>query len=1036
MDDLLNEFLTETFESIEVVDVELVELEKDPNNKSVLDNIFRLVHTIKGTCGFLGLPRLEAVAHSGENVLGKFRDGEMDVTPEAVTLILSALDRIKEILEGLEQTQEEPAGDDSEIINQLNAMAEGKAPSEVKVDDSVRLVERVEAPIEVSDVRPSVPGEATLDELEAAFMAAPGPEEDELEEEAAVSSKLESIGGLETISVLSHLFHNRVCSDASMKDLLKGADLRKSKKALEDFLITSLENNACAEDIVESSFAEFIKKGILEDQFYNTTKHFESVLEEVGVSALDAEFLKEIYTQTSVKILPAAKKNIKVAAEPEKSADVTKNAGASKEGSIANQSIRVAVDVLDNLMNMVSELVLTRNQLMQISRRAGDNEFDIPLQRLSQCTTELQEGVMKTRMQPIGNAWSKLPRIIRDLQMELGKKIELQMLGADTELDRQVLELIKDPLTHMIRNSADHGIEKIEDRVAVGKKETGTIRLNAFHEGGQIIIEISDDGAGLPVDKLKEKALANNLATEEELAEMSDQQIQRFIFHAGFSTAQQVTSVSGRGVGMDVVRTNIEKIGGTIELKSTEGKGTTFFIKIPLTLAIVSALIVESGSERFAIPQISVLELVRASNDSNHTIEYINSTPVLRLRDRLLPLLHLNTILGFQNEESVEVEENAEVKETNATEEEVSPNEDFIIITQVGDFTFGIIVDQVFDTEEIVVKPMAPLLRDLSVFSGNTILGDGTVIMILDPNGIANEANEAMSDIADQYGDTDEEASVSKFNDKEAILLFRAGGDTKRAVPLSLVSRLEEIDVSKIEDSEGAKMVQYRGKLMPLVLINDLYNIKSEGRQPMLVFTDDDKAMGIIVDEISDIKEDQLNVELNSNAVGQLGTAIIDGIATEVIDIAHYFEKTFNNWQMGMEPTANEERDRRKSILIVDDSSFFLNLLKPLLTASGYNVTIAGDATEALKLREKGLNFDLIVSDIDMPEMNGFEFAEEVRENGIWQETPMVALSANNSEKRSEKGRAAGFNNYVEKLDRDTLLQAIEDQFSEQESAA
>ncbi|HPF46017.1 MAG: chemotaxis protein CheW [Alphaproteobacteria bacterium] len=896
MDDLLNEFLTETFESIEVVDLELVELEKDPNNKSVLDNIFRLVHTIKGTCGFLGLPRLEAVAHSGENVLGKFRDGEMKVTPEAVTLILTALDRIKEILVGLEQNQQEPSGDDSEIINQLNAMAEGN----LYLVETPKVIE--EAPIMVSDVRPSVPGEVTLDELEAAFLAAPGPDDEDPVEEAV---------------------------NVSVQETVKAAEVKK-------------------EEVVKAN-------------------------------------------------------------------------GSSKEGSIANQSIRVTVDVLDNLMNMVSELVLTRNQLMQISRRTGESEFAIPLQRLSQCTTELQEGVMKTRMQPIGNAWSKLPRIIRDLQMELGKKIDLQMLGADTELDRQVLELIKDPLTHMIRNSADHGIEKIEDRIAAGKKETGTIRLNAFHEGGQIIIEISDDGAGLSVEKLKAKALSNGLATEEELAEMSDQQIQRFIFHAGFSTAAKVTSVSGRGVGMDVVRSNIEKIGGAIELKSTEGKGTTFLIKIPLTLAIVSALIVESGTERFAIPQISVLELVRASGDSNHKIEYINSTPVLRLRDRLLPLLHLNKILGFEEGDNMDAD---------------SLREDFIIITQVGDFTFGIVVDRVFDTEEIVVKPVAPILRDLNVFSGNTILGDGTVIMILDPNGIASEANEAMSELSDQRAEEEDDVSRATFEDKEAILLFRAGGDTKRAVPLSLVSRLEEIDVSKIEISEGNKMVQYRGKLMPLVLINDKYDIKSEGRQPMLVFTNDDKAMGIIVDEISDIKEDSIKVELSSKAIGQLGTAIIDGVATEVIDIAYYFEKTFNDWQMGMDAIPVELKSKRKNILIVDDSTFFLNLLKPLLTASGYNVTIASTAVEALKLREKGLDFDLIISDIDMPEMNGFEFAEEVRENGIWRETPLVALSANSSQARFDKGREVGFDNYVEKLDRDTLLKAIEEQINNHETAA
>ncbi len=1012
MDDLLNEFLTETFESIEVVDVELVELEKDPNNKSVLDNIFRLVHTIKGTCGFLGLPRLEAVAHSGENVLGKFRDGEMEVTPEAVTLILKALDRIKEILAGLEETQEEPAGDDSEIIDQLNAMAAGEA---VSVEQSVETV------IEVSEERPMVPGEVTLDELEAAFLAAPGPDDEDPEEVQATSSRLDSIGGSETVSVISHLFHNRINSDASLKMLLQDVDLMVSKKAVEDFFTASIESEKCEEAMVATAFASFIKQGIAEDQFYNTTVHLENVLEEVGLSTMDAEFIKELYGQSSKAMIEAAKNAVNASVEKK---ETGKKTGSAKEGGIANQSIRVAVDVLDNLMNMVSELVLTRNQLLQISRRAGDSEFDIPLQRLSQCTTELQEGVMKTRMQPIGNAWSKLPRIIRDLQMELGKKIDLQMLGADTELDRQVLELIKDPLTHMIRNSADHGIEKIEDRIAAGKKETGTIRLNAFHEGGQIIIEISDDGAGLAVEKLKAKALKNGLATEDEISEMSDQQIQRFIFHAGFSTAAQVTSVSGRGVGMDVVRTNIEKIGGTIELKSTEGKGTTFFIKIPLTLAIVSALIVESGEERFAIPQISVLELVRASADSTHTIEFINSTPVLRLRDRLLPLLHLNKILGFETDDDL------------AEADEDANREDFIIITQVGDFTFGIVVDRVFDTEEIVVKPVAPILRDLTVFSGNTILGDGTVIMILDPNGIATEVNEAMSDIAEQRADSDAESLVSSFDDKEAILLFRAGGDTKRAVPLSLVSRLEEFDVSSIEISEGSKMVQYRGKLMPLVMINDQYEIRSEGRQPMLVFTDNEKSMGVIVDEISDIKEDKINVELSSKAIGQLGTAIIDGVATEVIDIAYYFEKTFNDWQLSAENIEVESKLKRKNILIVDDSTFFLNLLKPLLTTAGYNVTIASTANKALELREKGYEFDLIVSDIDMPEMDGYEFAEEVRENGQWRETPMVALSAHSSEKRFSKGREAGFNNYVEKLDRDTLLKAIEEQIADRETAA
>jgi two-component system, chemotaxis family, sensor kinase CheA len=310
------------------------------------------------------------------------------------------------------------------------------------------------------------------------------------------------------------------------------------------------------------------------------------------------------------------------------------------------------------------------------------------------------------------------------------------------------------------------------------------------------------------------------------------------------------------------------------------------------------------------------------------------------------------------------------------------------------------------------------------------------VIMILDPNGIAGEASAVLSDMSDQFGDSEESSKVAVVDDKEAILLFRAGDDTKRAVPLSLVSRLEEIDVSKIEVSEGVSMVQYRGKLMPLIKINDKYDIKSEGRQPMLVFTDDDKAMGIIVDEISDIKEDNINVELVSKAMGQLGTAIIDGDATEIIDIAYYFERTFNDWQLGGEVIQAELKSQRKSILLVDDSTFFLNLLKPMLNASGYNVTIASTASGALELREQGKEFDLIISDIDMPEMDGFAFAEEVRAVGNWKDTPMVALSANSSQKRFDRGREAGFDNYVEKLDRDTLLKAIEEQINDRETAA
>ena len=919
MDELLSEFLTETSESLATLDVELVKLEQEPNNPGLIDNIFRLVHTIKGTCGFLGLPRLGSVAHASENVLGKIRDQELEVTPDAVSLILSSLDRIKDLLSALEETEAEPAGDDKDLIGALDAMAENASPAPQSADEPVAAAQEIE--FELTDVDDAVPADA-----------------DDATADVAAESN-------------------------------------------EDF---------------DPELGRELKPG-------------EVPLDE----------LERIFQETEVEVTPSA---APAASQPTASGDPTPSAQTKKakegESALANQSIRVSVDLLENLMTMVSELVLTRNQLLQMVRGHTDSEFKVPLQRLSHVTTELQEGVMKTRMQPIGNAWAKLPRIVRDLSHELGKKIDLQMLGADTELDRQILELIKDPLTHMVRNSADHGLEDPQTRADAGKPETGKIVLNAYHEGGHIIIEISDDGRGINVDKVRQKALDNGLASQADLDGMSDQQIQSFIFHAGFSTAAAVTSVSGRGVGMDVVRTNIEKIGGTIDMKSNEGRGSTFTIKIPLTLAIVSALIVECCAERFAIPQISVLELVRASKASEHRIEMINATPVLRLRNRLLPLVYLGHCLNLEGADQTTLSDDAEV---------------FVVVTQVGTYNFGIVVDRVFDTEEIVVKPVAPLLRDINMFSGNTILGDGSVIMILDPNGIASSTSDAA--VTETGDHADDGVQHGTADDTAAILVFRAGGIEPKAVPLSLVARLEEVDVGTVERSNGRVMVQYRGRLMPLVRLDDSYELKETGRQPILVFTDGDRSMGLVVDEIVDIIDQKLDIELKSDRKGFLGSAVIDGKATDLLDVGHYLQQAFSDWFGTQESTAFGEGDNR-SILLIDDSPFFRNMLSPLLEVSGYRVTLAQDAKEALQLRDGGVEFDCIISDIEMPGMNGFEFAKTVRSDGPWCQTPIVALSSHATPKDFERGRSAGFTDYVAKFDRDGLINALYETLHHGEIAA
>jgi len=855
MDELLGEFLTETNEGLDQLDVELVRFEQDPNNAEMLNTIFRLVHTVKGTCGFLGLARLAKLAHAAETLMGQYRDGA-PVTVEGVSVILKSIDRIKQILEGLERDGVEPQGSDADLIGKLQALALSEeavfAPGEAGLEDDRLSVH------------------AALDDLERAWRAAPGPKE-----------------------------------------------------------------------------------------------HFE---------------------------LP----------ELDGSGDAN-----PRESHARAQTVRVSVDTLEHLMTTVSELVLTRNQLLDLVRRTGESQFKSPLQRLSTVTAELQEGIMKARMQPIANAWQKLPRLVRELSLELDKKIDLDMIGADTELDRQVLEMIKDPLTHMIRNSADHGIESPAERVRTGKSEVGRIKLSAYQQGGYIVIEVADDGRGLDAERIRAKAHETGLASLSELDRLNDSDTFKFIFRPGFSTANAVSSVSGRGVGMDVVRNNIELIGGTVELKSTSQAGTTFVIKIPLTLAIMAALIVEAAGHRFAIPQFSVVELVRTGNTSSHRVEVINDTAVLRLRDKLLPLLDLAQLLKLED--------------AGTTFDHIADKVLTAVVIQTGARLFGVLVDCVFRTEEIVVKPMSSLVRHVSMFSGNTILGDGSVIMIIDPNALGSSAGAL--DVQAEAVKSFAASAQAATENKTALLLFRAGTPSLKAVPLSLITRLEEIPLSSIERCNGEDVVQYRGALMPLVYVETEAGKGGDDVQPVLVLTEGDFHVGLAVDEIVDIVEEQLTIELEAEAPGIIGAAIVKGKAVEMVDVSHYLGRGLGQRLAGKA----EEALRAVRLLLIDDSQFFRSMLAPLLAARGYEVTLAGSAEEALALKDKGVVFDLIVSDLDMPGMDGIALAERLKADPTWGKTPLIALSSHSNPRLIERSRAAGFVNYVGKFDRQKLIHAIED---------
>ncbi|MGB1006314.1 MAG: chemotaxis protein CheA, partial [Thalassobaculaceae bacterium] len=643
------------------LDLDLVTLEKDPGNAALLDRVFRLVHTIKGAAGFLDLPRLGAITHAVEDVLGRMRARDVRPSAAVVTQILRALDVIREILAALERDGAEPRGDDQVLIDALAS----------------------HAGLGASDLVPT-----TEAELEALFDAAPGP--------------------------------------------------------------------------VRAVAGEVIVPGAPPAQDGATALH---------------------------------------------------------ETTPPPATVRVGFEVLENLLTTVGELVLTRNQLL-LAAHNGDDLYGV-LQRLDQVTAALQDDMLKTRMQPVQTVWAKVPRMVRDAAHSLGKQIAVEMRGGDTELDRQVLEQVRDPLLHLIRNAADHGIESPDERRAIGKPEEGRIELDAEYRDGQIVIEVSDDGRGLDLERIREKAVMAGLVTAERAVHLSDSEIRALLMQPGFSTADQVSELSDRGVGLDVVRANIEMIGGSIDILSLAGEGTTTTLKIPLTLAIIPVLMVAAGGEKFALPQLNVQEIVRVGSGPWLRLESLHGRSCLRLRGTLIPVLPLSDVLGLEPGAG-----------------------DLVVIIKVGAETYGLLVDGVFDTQEIIVKPVAPVLRHIAVFSGTTILGDGTVAMILDPIGLARAMGAAAPPLmaAPPENEDDEE-----FVETVEFLTFRAGQAAVNAVPLRMLTRIESVDLSIIETTDDQVVVQHRGHILPLVTVEPAA-ISPVGRRPALILETSRGTVGIVVD--------------------------------------------------------------------------------------------------------------------------------------------------------------------------------------------
>ncbi|HCY87293.1 MAG TPA: hybrid sensor histidine kinase/response regulator, partial [Desulfobacteraceae bacterium] len=714
----------------------------------------------------------------------------------------------------------------------------------------------------------------------------------------------------------------------------------------------------------------------------------------------------------------------------------------------------------DTLMNLAGELVLSRNQLLQGINSSNVKATELSSQRIDMITSELQEAIMRTRMQPIANILNKFTRVVRDLSQQLGKSIELDIQGKDVELDKTILESINDPLTHLVRNSVDHGIETPMEREQMAKDPTGRITLKAFHDAGQVNIVISDDGRGLEPNRIATSAIAKGLITDAQVAEMSDKRKMELIFLPGFSTAKEVTDVSGRGVGMDVVVTNIESLGGIIELDSTPGQGTDIQIKLPLTLAIIPSQITSVGNERYALPQVNLNELLRIpASQIKEKIEKVGDAAVVRLRGELLPLLNLAEMLGIQRTYVDPVDKTEKVdrrqnladrrsKKHMTTEDAMADEtEDTIVergddrryhsssamniaVVSAGAFKYGLVVDQLHDSEEIVVKPVGRHLKKCAAYAGATIMGDGKVALILDISNLAQMAElSTIAEAGQQAKAAEEEAAANA--DKVALLTFKNGESEHFAAPLSIVERIERIQTDTIEQIGDRKVVQYRGGSLPLYELSQVADVEAlpkREQQEVIVFKVKDKELGLMVTPPVDALEVTLDIDtstLKQTAVS--GSMIINDHTTLLVDIFELVKTMNPEWFTEEAKVAkNMAEEGEKILLFAEDSAFFRNQVKGFMEEDGFKVIEAEDGLIAWELlKERVDEIDLVVTDLEMPNMDGFELTKRIKNDPKYSHLGVIALTSLASEAHIEKGKSVGIDEYEIKLDREKLMSII-----------
>lgn len=902
MDDqneLVKDFLIESFEYLDTLDEDLLEMEQQSEDPEVIARIFRAVHTIKGTGGFLNFEKLVGIAHVGEELLDAIRKDRVEANTEVVGALFELVDALREVLVSIEETGRDGEEAYAELIKTLKCLHSGEIPTAT----SSGSAKPAEQPVEKKPDAPPPPDVEGKDDIVKEFLS-------------------QSFGHLEEAEKLLKDVDSDAIDEALISEIIKHTEVIRGTGGFLSFRNLALLLLSFRNILKAVASKKVVFEGEAKTTLENLLNGAGQILSNIEILDTEGDLQFKKLIDTANRLLSGEpqkdKEEVKKPEEDEKSKENTPTTGKGTEktdakaakkatgkdkSSLTDNSIRVDVGLLDSLMNLVGELVLTRNQILQFTTENSNLGLANSTQDLNLIVTELQEGVMKTRMQTIGTIWRKFPRVVRDLSKACNKQARVEMEGEDTELDKTIIEAIKDPLTHLVRNSVDHGIEMPEDRIKKGKSAEGRLLLHAFHEGGSVIIEIVDDGGGINAEKVRDKAVANGVITQAEAARMTEREMLGLIFKPGLSTAKKVSNISGRGVGMDVVKTYIERIGGSVEVMSKIDLGTTIRIKIPLTLAIIPALMVKVASHRFAIPQVNLLELVRLEGEQiNKEIEMVQGTPIYRLRGKLLPLVFLRKELELKEDtegisfkpqakkESQEASGEAPVPvETGSKEDTVAIN---IIVLQAENQVFGLVVDEVIDTEEVVVKPLSKLLKSIPILAGATIMGDGKVALILDVVGIAHKGNVMAKE---QNLRKSGKNTVRKESSEHAtFLLARVSENRQVAVLLSAISRLEEIKASQLESAGNQTVIQYRGYLMPLVWLTQLLgggrsNPDSEDYMQVIVCSKNGLNVGLIVDEIVDVVDERV--------VGNERTGIISGVqviqnqVTEIVNIKDVLER-------------------------------------------------------------------------------------------------------------------------------------------------